>query len=136
MFIINLIFSIPTWLRVLLSICYLGLIISLSLLPSYDLPDIPLFRGADKIINTCMYLGLTTLACWSLHAEIKHKRYFFIAIMSISWGAIMEVFQYLMHMGRSFDYLDMVGNSVGTIIGIFIYMLMAHVKKSHDTIEE
>ena len=129
---ISLLYSIPQWLRITLSLVYLVLIAFLSLLPPNDFPDIPLFPGADKIVHTCMYLGLAWLACWSMHAEIKHIWYYLIILFSISWGVVMEIFQYIMHLGRSFDLYDIAGNSFGTLIGVLIYILMAQIKKRMD----
>jgi VanZ family protein len=129
---ISLFFSIPQWLRITLSLIYLIIVAFLSLLPPNDFPDIPLFPGADKVVHTCMYLGLTWLACWSMHAEKKRVWYFLIVLFSISWGVLMEIFQYLMHLGRSFDVYDILGNSIGTLIGALIYILMAQYKKNID----
>jgi len=129
---ISLLYSIPQWLRITLSLVYLTIIAFLSLLPPKDFPDIPLFPGADKVVHTCMYLGLTLLACWSMHAEVKRVWYYLIILFSISWGVVMEIFQYIMHMGRSFDLYDIAGNSLGTLIGVLIYILMAQFKKRID----
>ena len=129
---ITILFSIHQWLRITLSLIYLGGIAFLSLLPPNDLPDIPLFHGADKIIHACMYLGLSWLACWSMHAEIKHKWYYLIILFSIGWGVMMEIFQFLMHLGRSFEFNDMIGNSIGTLIGVLIYILMAQQIRKID----
>lgn len=129
---ISLLYSIPQWLRITLSLVYLTIVAFLSLLPPKDFPDIPLFPGADKVVHTCMYLGLTWLACWSMHAEVKRVWYYLIILFSISWGVVMEIFQYIMHIGRSFDLYDIAGNSLGTLIGVLIYILMAHFKKRID----
>ena len=129
---ISLLYSIPQWLRITLSLVYLTIVAFLSLLPPKDFPDIPLFPGADKVVHTCMYLGLTWLACWSMHAEVKRVWYYLIILFSISWGVVMEIFQYIMHMGRSFDLYDIAGNSLGTLIGVLIYILMAQLKKRID----
>ena len=129
---ISLLYSIPQWLRITLSLVYLTIVAFLSLLPPKDFPDIPLFPGADKIVHTCMYLGLTWLACWSMHAEVKRVWYYLIILFSISWGIVMEIFQYIMHFGRSFDLYDIAGNSIGTLIGVLIYILMAQIKKRMD----
>ena len=129
---ISIIFSISQWLRITLSVVYLTIVAFLSLLPPNDFPEIPLFPGADKIVHTCMYLGMAWLACWSMHAEIKRIWYLLIILFAISYGVIMEIFQFLMHMGRSFDYYDMIGNSVGALIGVLIYIFMAQIKKKID----
>jgi len=133
---ISLLFSIPQWLRITLSLIYLSIIALLSLLPPNDFPDIPLFPGADKIVHTCLYLGLVWLACWSMHAEIKHIWYYLIILFAICWGAIMELFQLLMHMGRSFDLYDIIVNSVGAFVGVLIYIAMAQMKKNIDLRKE
>jgi VanZ family protein len=127
---VSLLFSIPQWLRITLSLIYLTIVAFLSLLPPNDFPDIPLFPGADKIVHTCMYLGLAFLACWLMHAEVKHKWYYIVALFSIGWGVTMEIFQFLMHLGRSFEFLDIISNSIGTLIGVAIYILMAQLKKT------
>ena len=129
---LSLLFSIPQWLRITLSLIYLSGIAFLSLLPPNDLPDIPLFPGADKIIHTCMYLGLAWLSCWAMHAEKKRVWYYLIILLSISWGIMMEIFQFLMHMGRAFEFNDIIGNSIGTLIGVLIYILMAQQKRKFD----
>ena len=129
---ITLLFSIKQWLRISLSLIYLTIIAFLSLLPPNDFPELPLFPGADKVVHTCLYLGLAWLSCWSMHAEHKKIWYLLIILLSISWGAIMELFQFLMHLGRSFDLYDILGNSVGTLIGVLIYTIMAQMKISID----
>jgi len=129
---ISILFSIQQWLRITLSLIYLTIVACMSLLPPNDLPDIPLFPGADKIVHTCMYLGLAWLACWSMHAEIKHKWYYIIILFSIGWGVMMEIFQFLMHLGRAIEFYDIVSNSIGTLIGVLIYILMAQQKRKID----
>ena len=129
---LTILFSIRQWLRITLSLIYLTIVAFLSLLPPNDLPDIPLFPGADKIVHTCMYLGLAWLACWSMHAEVKRKWYYIIILFSISWGVMMEIFQFLMHLGRSFEFYDIISNSIGTLIGVLIYILMAQQKRNID----
>lgn len=127
---ISFLFSIPQWLRITLSAVYLSIIVFLSLLPPNDFPEIPLFPGADKIVHTCLYLGLTWLACWSMHAEIRNVWYYRIVLFSIGWGLTMEIFQYVMNLGRSFDSFDIVVNSIGTLIGALIYLIMAKQLKT------
>ena len=129
---LTILFSIRQWLRITLSLIYLTIVAFLSLLPPNDLPDIPLFPGADKIVHTCMYLGLAWLACWAMHAEVKRKWYYIIILFSISWGVMMEIFQFLMHLGRSFEFYDIISNSIGTLIGVLIYILMAQQKRKID----
>ena len=129
---ISILFSIRQWMRISLSLIYLCCIALLSLLPSNDFPQLPLFPGADKIVHTLMYLGLALLACWSTHAEIRQKWYAFVIFFVIGWGAMMEVFQFWMHLGRSFEIFDILANSAGALFGVLIYSLLARIKKKAD----
>jgi len=121
---VSVLFSIPKWLRLTLSMFYLGIIALLSLLPTKELPKIPLFAGADKIIHTFMYIWLTWMVCWMINAEKKQSWYSLAVLLSITWGVIMEVCQLNMHLGRSFDYYDILGNSNGTLLGLFVYIAL------------
>ena len=129
---ISILFSVRQWLRITLSLMYLCCIAVLSLLPPNDFPKLPLFPGADKIVHLIMYLGLVLLACWAMHAEVKKKWYFIVTLFGISWGVLMEVFQYIMHLGRSFEFYDIIANSIGALFGVLIFFLLARTKTRID----
>ena len=129
---ISFLFSIRQWLRITLSLVYLSCIAFISLLPSKDFPELPSFPGIVKLVHFCMYFGLSILASWSMHAEVKHRWYFFVILFAIGWGVTMEVFQFLMHLGRSFEFYDILANSIGALTGAFIYLLMAQLKKRSE----
>jgi len=115
-------FSFKLWLRIAIVLVYLGIIALLSLLPAFDLPNIPLFAGADKIIHFCMYSGLSFLIGWGANVPPKplHPMLFILA-GAFLWGALMEVLQKSMNLGRSFEYADMVANLAGVIAGLIVY---------------
>ena len=123
---ISFIFSINQKLRVALSLIYLGIIVFLSLMPSDDLPQIELFNGFDKLVHFCMYFGFTWLLCWTLHAESKPKLDYYIIIFTIGWGLLMEIFQLEMHLGRAFEWFDVLANGIGALTGAVIFNLMVH----------
>jgi VanZ family protein len=119
---IKLLFSINPWLRITLSTLYLILIVLLSLLPTSDLPDIPLFSGEDKYIHICMYLGLGFVASWSLDRKGKSMPPLYILLASVfMWGVLMEVLQRLMSNGRGMEISDMLANLTGAFAGLMIY---------------
>ncbi len=122
---IKFIFSFPQWSRVLVSLLYLGIVATLSLMPADDVPDVELFPHFDKVVHGCMYFGLTILACWTLHSEKKQLRILYIVLFSISWGMLMEFSQLEMMMGRAFDWTDELANGVGTLLGAGVYGLIA-----------
>ena len=110
-----------------MSLCYLGIIALLSLMPSKDVPDVQLFNGFDKLVHACMYFGLTILACWTFHAEIKRIRIFYIVLFCASWGLLMEISQLEMSLGRAFEWMDELSNSIGALIGALVFACFAGV---------
>ena len=124
---INFIFSFPRWLRIVLSLLYLAIIAKLSLMAPDEIPDIELFPGFDKLVHGLMYFGLTSLACWSFHAEEQRYRIIIIVLFAIAWGLLMEFAQLQMHTGRAFEWKDELSNSIGALLGAFIYALFAGV---------
>jgi VanZ family protein len=122
---IRLIFSFKPWLRITLSTLYLILIVLLSLLPTSDFPDVPMFSGEDKWIHFCMYLGLGFVACWSLDRKGKTNPPLYILLAGVfMWGVLMEVLQRLMANGRGMEVLDMLANLAGAVAGLMIYKYM------------
>jgi len=108
--------------RILSVVLYVLGIMALSLLPPQDLPKIPLFPGADKVIHFMMYFVFSILFCWALRTERHYSRLFFIVVLTIGWGMLMEFIQLSMHMGRSFSWYDISANSLGVLVGIIIYV--------------
>ncbi len=116
------IFSIKPWIRYALAALYLVLIVLLSLLPTSDFPDIPLFSGEDKYIHICMYLGLGFVASWSLDRKGKTMPPLYILLAGVfMWGVLMEVLQRLMSNGRGMEISDMLANLAGAFAGLMIY---------------
>lgn len=122
---ISFIFSFPRWLRLLLSLIYLGILALLSMMPSQEVPQWELFPGFDKLVHGCMYFGFTILACWTFHAEEKRKWIIFIVLFAISWGMLMEIVQLKMMEGRAFEWTDEISNSIGALFGAITYAWIA-----------
>lgn len=122
---ISYILSIRQSVRVFLIVIYIGFIAALSLLPPQDLPQIPMFRGADKLIHCGMYFIFSVLSCWTLKTELNYSRLFYIIIGTVGWGVLMEYLQLDMNRGRSFSWYDELANSIGVTFGILIYILVS-----------
>jgi VanZ family protein len=119
---ISFIFSINLWLRKSLAAVYLAIIAILSLMPSYDLPEITKFPQFDKVVHVSMYLGLSFLVCWSFEIHRDRMKPIYILLTAVfMYGVLMEILQRTMHNGRSFDFRDMLANLTGAVIGIAIY---------------
>jgi VanZ family protein len=122
---IRFLFSSKPWVRITVSITYLILIVLLSLLPTSNLPDIPLFSGEDKWIHFCMYLGLGVVTCWSLDRKGKSMPPLYVLLTGLfMWGVLMEVLQRLMSNGRGMEISDMLANLTGAVAGLIVYRFM------------
>ena len=120
---ISFLLSVRQPIRFLIVVIYVLSIVALSLLPPQDLPKIPLFKGADKVIHIMMYFIFSILFCWAIRTEINFYRLILVISVTIVWGIFMEYLQLKMHMGRSFDPNDILANSFGVVSGVFIYLM-------------
>ena len=96
---------------------YLLLIISLSLLPSNDLPDVTLFMYADKVIHICMYAGFTFLLLWAWPQKFKGSRQLLPLLAIVILGFTLEAIQELGNYGRTFELSDELANIIGFLPG-------------------
>ncbi|MBL7965359.1 MAG: VanZ family protein [Prolixibacteraceae bacterium] len=111
--------------RLLLVMLYVGCIAALSLLPPNDLPKIQYFPGLDKMVHFMMYFIFSLLFCWTLRTEKHFLRLGFVVVTTIGWGVFMEAIQLYMHLGRNFSWYDILANSLGSVLGILIYTIVA-----------
>jgi len=118
---ISFLLSVRPFFRFLLVFIYVGFIMALSLLPPQDLPQVQLFRGADKVVHLIMYLIFSVLGCWALKAEENRTKIWLIIPVTIGWGILMELIQLEMRAGRSFSWYDIQANTAGVAVGILIY---------------
>jgi len=128
---ISYIFAVHRSVRILIVVMYVGCIAALSLLPPKDLPQVPLFYGADKVIHFMMYFLFSVLFCWALKTELNYSSLFFIISVTVGWGILMEYLQLDMHIGRSFSWYDILANSLGVLSGITIYKLGLLLKSAN-----
>ena len=99
--------------------------IILLTLPGNDLPHSPLFNLPyfDKCAHVVMFFLLTTLFCFPF-STIKAKQSYItrvflkITLCVISYGIIMEFVQKIFTSTRSFDVIDILFDSVGSLSGL------------------
>ena len=103
----------------LLFFSYLLLITALSLMPSKDMPDMKLFKHADKLIHCLMYSGFTFLLLNAWKGYFIERNKWLIPIAIACWGIGMEFLQSTKTIGRSFDLWDEVANIMGFFPGWF-----------------
>ena len=109
----------PT-LIVLVAICYL----SLDADPFPDKDSWFTFPGSDKVVHFIMYGGLTGTFCFDYYRRVAApcKLWLLIValVVAIIVGIVMELLQAHMGIGRSGDFVDVIANSLGALIGIVV----------------
>jgi hypothetical protein len=105
-------------------------IIILSILPGSSIPKFDLlnFLAIDKI-GHLMFYGM---AAWSFlkYFSLKYQSVplLKIGVLLFLLGVLLELLQYSMHQGRSFDLLDVLTNGLGVYCGLnYFEKIIAHI---------
>ena len=101
---------------------WLLIIFSLSLTPGNYIPKVE-FSYTDLIVHFVFYSILSTLAYFSLYHKMNQKIAFVIFIISALIGFIVEILQGALPIGRFFDWSDVLFNSMGATMVLFLYFL-------------
>ncbi|HNQ60515.1 MAG TPA: VanZ family protein [Bacteroidales bacterium] len=110
--------------RKLIFFIYLGLITTLSLIPSSDLPSVKLFSGADKIIHFLMYTGFTFLLMWAWPNFFRGSLLLLPLFAVMFYGLGLEILQDLGHEGRAFEIYDILANTLGYFPGLALFYIV------------
>jgi VanZ family protein len=99
-------------------------ILILSLLPGDKFPEIDftLFQ-IDKVVHFLLYFILAILMYYSffkIKNELVIKRVVVIIVTGVLLGTLIEVIQGTLIPNRAFDQLDILANSLGTLLGFII----------------
>src|SRR5690625_7326350 len=74
------------------------------------------FKNEDKVIHFTLFFIFTFL--FILSNFIRNKK--LVLIISILLGISIEILQYIMDLGRSFELLDIVANTMGALTAYYI----------------
>jgi VanZ family protein len=87
--------------------------------------------GIDKLGHFGFYMIFSFL--WAMaYKHLSPMMRFFVLAFVITFGIFMESAQYLMRMGRAFEWLDILANTTGAIIG-FVVFLYIDRKTNYNT---
>lgn len=77
-----------------------------------------MFNGIDKVLHLCIFmlLGFSFMCAFP-----KIKFLTFIQIMLI-YGMATEILQDEMELGRSLEGLDLVADTIGVLVGYFVFV--------------
>lgn len=106
------------------SIAVLIAIWILSFLPGPAMPAVP---GSDKWHHALAYFSC--MFCWGQWFTLPPRR-LKLAVTFILMGALIECLQGLTTY-RSFEWLDMVANAVGVIIGWFVVTVQLAIRRRY-----
>ncbi len=115
--------KIPTGVLTLLTlilICY----VSLDDNP-FDVNDVQLFYGADKVVHAIMYGFLTMVMIYEMTKGLyffKPNWQLYICLIAFNclFSTLIESLQELMDLGRCYDIYDIIANCSGVIIGFLL----------------
>lgn len=91
-------------------------------MPSDDVPKI-IIPYLDKLVHTFLFIGFSFLWLASL-PRFNQWHLLFYWLISIGFGWLIEIGQgQLQYLGRSFDFVDILADAIGAILGIVIFYI-------------
>jgi VanZ family protein len=109
-------------------------IIALSHLPPSDLPHVPLFPHADKVVHLIEYMTLGLLLFRSLRYDLSGNS-IWAAIIAVPagtlFGALDEWHQGFV--GRTTDVWDLAADVAGLSLGILAWLLLNRLRRGDAT---
>ncbi|WP_243643713.1 VanZ family protein [Tenacibaculum sp. M341] len=100
--------------------------IAITLLSLLKLGKQPMnFTHSDKVKHAFAYFTLTFL--WL--CSFKSKFTLYIVLLCVLFGVLMEYLQGTITTYRTFDYADMLANTIGALLAYFLMLLL---KKSSN----
>lgn len=85
----------------------------------------------DKIIHFIFYFVFTALMINHYRNSNNQLKLVCIFLVAVFYGIIIEILQDIVPTKRSFDYLDILANTLGTttVITVFLFILKKNKKK-------
>ena len=109
-----------------LAITFTVFIAVVSLIPPSNFPKTDI-SFSDKIAHTSCYAILSLLWCFAiLRSRVKFSKTVLLLGSIILYGIFIEVLQDKLTTYRSFDYHDMIANTIGVAIGFMLFKIFQH----------
>jgi VanZ family protein len=97
----------------LLGLAMVAFVTVVCLMPGKDVPNL---HVSDKFEHTAAF---AVLAFW-FGSIVVRRDYFWLALLLVMFGGLIEVFQGLMGLGREADLLDWRADSIGVALGMLL----------------
>jgi VanZ family protein len=105
-------------------IIWAAIILFLCLMPSREMPELNIwaFISFDKLAHIFFYtlLSVQLIVAFkkqSASCALRYNAISYAVLISIVYGIITEMLQYYMFAGRSADVVDVIANSLGSVLG-------------------
>lgn len=98
-----------------------GLTLYLSLISARAVSEFNLwdFAGFDKLAHFLFYSVFSFL--WSMAVRGRSIEKKFVLFFSVSFGIFMEICQFYLFNGRSFEFYDILANIAGSLAGVILF---------------
>ena len=84
----------------------------------------------DKVIHFGMYFVLMSVIIFENRKTYKNTRQlFFIALIPLFYGVLMEIFQSTLTVTRTGSFYDVISNSVGILVSILFWLWIKSLSK-------
>ena len=105
----------------ILAIAWTLLTLYLSLISARSASEFNLldFVGFDKIAHLSFYTIFSFL--WSMSLRETNTGKNFVLFFSVSFGILMEICQFYLFNGRSFELYDILANILGSFLGVILF---------------
>jgi len=104
-------------------------IVFLSLVKTDSLPQ-PTIKVSDKLLHSLAYLGLMWSWLMVFRKELSVKKGFFLFLVLLGFGMILEFLQGVITDYRTPDVMDIIANGIGLLVGIVSFKpLLVLLKK-------
>lgn len=111
----------------LFSILVALIILYLSLASSDTFKNVPFSNipNLDMLVHFGMYFGLMAAIIFDNRKTIKsNKQVFLLALIPFFYGILMEIFQAVLTVSRFASIYDVMANSTGIVVSIFVWLLV------------
>lgn len=107
----------------ILAIAWTLLTLYLSLISARSASEFNLldFVGFDKIAHLSFYTIFSFL--WSMSLRETNTGKNFVLFFSVSFGILMEICQFYLFNGRSFELYDILANIIGSFLGVILFKI-------------
>ena len=125
-----------TFVRLSAPVLWALIILWLSLTPSP--PHLPGKMGWDKLLHAGSY-GLLTLliAQFLLYLSLNLRRAGWQAVsIAVCYGALLEVLQLLLQMGRTAEWWDLIANAVGAFLAYLVFKRFSYLTCSRREMQK